>query len=61
MFDWFAFADYSGARDAAAQRKAIAWAVDRREGKGITVAQGLTRQVLLLEAVALLLEAENQG
>ncbi len=61
MFDWFAFADYSGARDAAAQRKAIAWAVDRREGKGITVAQGLTRQVLLLEAVALLQEAENQG
>lgn len=61
MFDWFAFADYSGARDAAAQRKAIAWAVDQREGKGITVAQGLTRQGLLLEAVALLQEAENQG
>ena len=61
MFDWFAFADYSGARDAAAQRKAIAWAVDRREGEGISVAQGLNRQGLLLEAVALLQEAENQG
>jgi hypothetical protein len=59
VFDWFAFADYSGARDAAAQRKAIAWAVDRKEG-GISVILGLTRQGLLLEAVALLQEAENQ-
>lgn len=61
MFDWFAFADYSGARDAAAQRKAIAWAVDQRGGQGLSVTQGLTRQSLLLETLALLQEAENLG
>ncbi|RAU97162.1 hypothetical protein [Paenibacillus sp. YN15] len=61
MFDWYAFADYSGAREASAQRKAIAWAVDRGEGKGISVAQGLTRHGLLHEAVGLLQEAESKG
>lgn len=61
MFDWFAFADYSGAKEAAAQRKAIAWAVDKREGKGISVVQGLTRQGLLLETVSLLQDAERKG
>ncbi|MNC01220.1 hypothetical protein D3C75_485640 [compost metagenome] len=50
MFDWFAFADYSGAAEAAAQRKAIAWAVDRGDGKEISVVQGITRQGLLQEA-----------
>lgn len=59
MFDWYAFADYSGAADEAAQRKAIAWAVDR--GEGIVVTQGLTRQGLLRNAVALLREAESMG
>lgn len=61
MFDWYAFADYSGAREASAQRKAIAWAVDRGEGKGISVAQGLTRHGLLHEAAGLLREAESKG
>ncbi|MDF2934687.1 MAG: hypothetical protein K0Q90_60 [Paenibacillaceae bacterium] len=61
VFDWFAFADYSGAAEAAAQRRAIAWAVDRGDGKGIAVVQGVTRQGLLQEAVALLLEAERKG
>lgn len=59
MFDWYAFADYSGAREAAAQRKAIAWAVE--QGQGISVTQGLTRQGLLHAALALLESADQAG
>lgn len=31
VFDWYAFADYSGAQNVAEQRKRIAWAVDKRD------------------------------
>jgi hypothetical protein len=59
MFDWYAFADYSGARSLAEQRKHIAWAVDQGSGTAITL--GITREELLEAAVSLLLKAKEQG
>jgi hypothetical protein len=59
VFDWYAFADYSGAGREAEQRKHIAWAVDR--GNGIVVTQGLTRWGLLESVSGLLRAAQMEG
>lgn len=59
IFDWYAFADYSGARSPSGQRKHIAWAVDQGSGTGVTA--GITREGLLEAALFLLREAQREG
>lgn len=61
MFDGYAFADYSGARSKAEQRKHIALAVDEGAVDGMRLVEGITRRKLLETVMELLREAHGAG
>ncbi|MCX7569231.1 hypothetical protein OS242_04600 [Tumebacillus sp. DT12] len=60
-YDYYAFADYSGAKDERQQKKHIVLAVASHRDENVRLVQGLTRESLLEAVQILLAEATANG